>query len=209
MNDQVFHPARRLLAFLPEEHHARLEGALAAFDDVLLTWRGGLWFALAAAVFALAFALIAQFGFGYKPCVLCLWQRLPYLLTSLVAGIGLGLPSLRLWRGAILLACAVLFLTDAGIAAFHVGVEQHWWAGTSGCAIQAKVATDAASLRSALLASPAAQCGDISWTFIGLSMATWNVFYALFCALFSAFIVFFGKPERPQPRPLLYSLPQE
>lgn len=203
------HQARRLFALLPETQHARLEGTLATLDDVLLTWRGGLGFALAIAVFALAFALISQYGFGFKPCVLCLWQRLPYLLVIIVAALGLALPGLRLWRGALLLLCALLLLADAGIAAFHVGVEQHWWSGTSGCTIQAKAVTDASGLRSALLASPVAQCGEVSWTFIGLSMATWNLFFALCCALFTAFIVFFGRPEVPQPRPYRFSLPQE
>jgi len=209
VNVRVLHQARRLFALLPEEQHARIEGTLATLDDVLLTWRGGLWFALGAAVFALAFALISQYGFGYKPCVLCLWQRLPYLLTVIVAATGLGVTRFRLWRGALLLLCAALFLTDAGIAAFHIGVEQHWWSGTSGCTIQTKAVTDASGLRSALLASPVAQCGEISWTFIGLSMATWNLFFALCCAIFTALIVFFGKPELPQPRPYRFSLPQE
>ena len=201
--------ARRLFALLPTEHHARVEGMLAALDDTLLTWRGGLWFALGISVFALAFALLSQYGFGFKPCVLCLWQRVPYLLVIIVAALGLGVGRLRLWRGALLLLCALLLLGDAGIAAFHIGVEQHWWSGTSGCTIQTKAATDASGLRSALLASPVAQCGEISWTFIGLSMATWNLFFALCCAIFAAFVVFFGKPELQQPRPLRYSLPQE
>ncbi len=196
--------ARKMFALLPEHQHARMQGMLTFVDAALLTWRGGLWFAFGISVFALGFALIAQYGFGFKPCVLCLWQRVPYLLCGCIAALALAVPRLRLWRGALLLACTVLLFTDAGIAFFHTGVEQHWWMGTSGCSIQPKTAQDAAGLREALLASPVAHCDEVSWTFIGLSMATWNMVFALFCALFCAFIVFFGKPEQAAPRALRY-----
>ena len=199
--------APKLFALLPEQHSARLRGFLSVADSALLNWHGGLRFALAVALFALGFALTSQYGFGYKPCVLCLWQRIPYLCCAAVALLGLVVPGLRLWRGALLLVCAVLLLTDAGIAAFHIGVEQHWWLGTSGCSIQIKAAHDPDSLREALLASPIAHCDEVSWTFLGFSMATWNMLFALGCALFAAFIVFFGKPEQAQPRALRFGEP--
>lgn len=120
----------------------------------LFTWPGGLLLALAAALFALVFALTAQYGFGFKPCVLCLWQRVPYALVLPIALTGFLHVRLKPWRSALLLACALCFLVDAGIAAFHFGVEQRWWLGTTGCAIHASGAAEPATLRLALLASP-------------------------------------------------------
>lgn len=164
----------------------------------LLTWPGGLLFSVSAALFALAFAFTAQYGFGYKPCVLCLWQRLPYALAVPIALTGLLNSRLTAWRGALLLACALCFLIGAGIAAFHFGVEQHWWLGTSSCAIQASGATDPATLRLALLASPVTRCDEVSWRFLGLSMTGWNFLYALLCGLGTAALVWFGNPcNRP------------
>ncbi len=164
----------------------------------LPTWPGGLLLALTAALFALSFALIAQYGFGYKPCILCLWQRVPYALVLPIALAGLLHPGLKAWRGALLLACASCFLVDAGIAGFHFGVEQRWWLGTSGCAIHASNATDPSALRLALLAAPTARCDEIAWRFLGLSMTGWNFFYALLCALGAAALVWFGNPcNRP------------
>lgn len=161
----------------------------------LLTWPGGLLLSLGAALFALAFAFIAQYGFGYQPCVLCLWQRLPYALVLGIAMTGLLHPRLTAWRGALLLACAVSFLVGVGIAAFHFGVEQRWWLGTSGCAIQASShGSDPAALRLALLASPVTRCDEVSWKFLGLSMTGWNFLYALVLAIGAAALVWFGNP---------------
>ncbi|MFO1118672.1 MAG: disulfide bond formation protein B [Rhodospirillales bacterium] len=38
---------------------------------------------------ALAAALTGQYVFGLEPCVLCLWQRLPFALTAVLAAVAL------------------------------------------------------------------------------------------------------------------------
>ncbi len=163
---------------------------------LLLSWSGALAAMFGVAVLALGTALIAQYGFGFAPCVLCLWQRIPYVLVLVVAGAGFA-PGLRRWRGALLLGCGLLLLIECGIAMFHVGVEQHWWLGTSGCSLQATAtpAQDTKSLREMLLATPVAQCDRISWTFLGLSMATWNVAFALVMGLYALYVVFMGRAD--------------
>lgn len=165
------------------------DGCKAAF-----TWRGALVLVLLAAAGSLGLVLIAQYGFGFKPCVLCLWQRIPYLIILTVAPIGI-LPQMRHWVGAVLLLCALLLMVESGIAMFHVGVEQHWWLGTTGCSIQATEAPpgDIKSLREELLSTPVAHCDEITWTLLGLSMATWNVAFALGLALYAFYVVFMGR----------------
>ncbi len=164
--------------------------------DFLLSWRGALAAMFGVAVLALGTVLIAQYGFGFAPCVLCLWQRIPYFFVLALAGTGFA-PGLRRWRGALLLGCGLLLLIACGIAIFHVGVEQHWWLGTTGCSIQASAtpAHDTKSLRAMLLATPVAQCDQITWTLLGLSMATWNVFFALTMGLYALYVVFMGRPD--------------
>jgi disulfide bond formation protein DsbB len=69
---------------------------------------------------AVAFALIAQHGFGVKPCPWCVLQRGIFLLIGALAGLGW---LLRASKGARRLALlAVLVLALAGIAA---AVFQH------------------------------------------------------------------------------------
>ena len=159
-----------------------------------LTWRGALGVVTAASILALGGALTAQYGFGLEPCVLCLWQRVPYALC-LAAALTAFVPPMRPWRGAMLLLCGLLLLADAGIAVFHAGVEQHWWLGTSGCSLQPAAPHDPASLREALLATPVARCDVIAWTFFGLSMAAGNIFFAGLVGLYALCVTFMGKPE--------------
>jgi len=148
-------------------------------------------FILFACAAALAAALTAQFAFDIQPCILCLWQRVPYA-TALV----LSLLALFMCRHArfdclILALCALAFFAGDFIAIFHSGVERHWWAGTEGCTLQplsqAAGAIDVASLRDQLLHTSVARCDVIDFTFLGLSMANWNIFAFLFMGLFAAF----------------------
>lgn len=118
--------------------------------------------------------LLGAFAFQYlgglQPCHLCLLQRWPHAVAVV-----LGLLIL-VWsaRGLALLAGLVV-LTGAGIAAFHVGVEQHWWAGPTACtAPAARSATDPGALLDQILATPTVLCDAIAWSWLGISMAGWN-----------------------------------
>src|SRR4051812_44404513 len=108
-------------------------------------------FVLVASLGALATALTAQYWGGLHPCILCLYQRWPYGVAIALAIVALALGgssferkalggssferktlgrSLRGWAVGL---AGVAFLVGAGIAAFHVGVEQGWWQGTAQC----------------------------------------------------------------------------
>jgi disulfide bond formation protein DsbB len=142
------------------------------------------WMILLASAGALGAALVAQYGFAVQPCVLCLAQRVPFALAIVFAAASLWKPG----AARVLLGlCALAFLVNAGIAFFHTGVEQHWWLGTSGCALKPLGGADAQSLREQLLATAVAQCDVVAWTFLGLSMANWNVPFALALAGFAGF----------------------
>jgi disulfide bond formation protein DsbB len=139
----------------------------------------------AAAVGALLFVFTMQYGFGVQPCILCLWQRVPYGVVALLSLIAV------LWRpygrhSTVLLGlCALTFTVGAGLALFHTGVELHWWLGTSGCSIQPLHGPANEDLRTQLLHTAVAHCDEISWTFLGLSMANWNVGASLILAIFA------------------------
>ncbi len=135
---------------------------------------------LAASVGALAMAYAAQYAFGLEPCILCLYQRVPYALAG-VLGLGaLLLPSgekgEQAWAWAVA-ACGAVFLTGSGIAFYHVGVEQHWWVSAAACGGpgggDAPKTVD--ELRQLLAQKPPQACDQVDWTLFGLTMATYNV----------------------------------
>lgn len=144
---------------------------------------------LVASLLILGTALAFQYIGGLKPCVLCLWQRYPYAIVIGLAGIGIGLARVPGVAAGVFAALAgliaIAFAVDAGIAAFHVGVEQHWWQGTSGCTGTTGAALTAADLARQLKATPVVRCDEVAWSFLGISMAGYNFFAATALALMS------------------------
>jgi len=133
--------------------------------------------ALLLALAPLAVALAAQYLGGLAPCPLCHWQRYPYVAAAILAGAGLFAGP----RPAPMLVAfaALAILASAGIAAFHVGVEQKWWQGTEGCAggIDFSGMT-VEEMQQALENVAPARCDEPAWTFLGISMAGYNLIYA-------------------------------
>ena len=136
--------------------------------------------AAAGSFILLAGAFLFQI-FGYPPCAMCLWQRWPHVVAIAVGVVALKIKTpLLQWFGA--LATAV----TAGIGAYHSGVERKWWEGPSSCSGGGGL--DITNLSGADLLSTDGprliMCDQVSWEFLTLSMASWNMLFSLIlCAL--------------------------
>lgn len=133
-----------------------------------------------AALLALGGALVLQYGWNLPPCQYCVWQRYPYFAVLAVTAVAVWKPA-RGWGFLNIL----LFLVTAGLAAYHAGVEQGWWTGASSCTAVGGTATTPAELLQQLNAAPLTRCDDVVWSFLGLSLAGWNVIYAVGAAVLS------------------------
>jgi disulfide bond formation protein DsbB len=149
--------------------------------------RASLLLAFASAAILLA-ALALQYVGGLPPCRLCIWQRWPY-----VALIALGLLGWR-WRPrAVLVVATLVLLGGAGLAAYHVGIEQGWWALPAGCVAGAGAET-IEDLRRMLAEAPPA-CDQVGFTLLGLTLAGWDVVASLGLAAFTlAAALGLGRP---------------
>jgi disulfide bond formation protein DsbB len=136
-----------------------------------------------AAILGSAYAF--QYWGGYAPCVLCWWQRYAHMGVIALAVLAL-LPVGTALRAPLLLAAAAAALAGAGIAGFHVGVEQHWWQGTAACGSTLGPATTIEEMRQRLLAQPVVRCDEVAWSLFGISMAGYNVVLSLALAAFAA-----------------------
>ncbi|MGB8274019.1 MAG: disulfide bond formation protein B [Alphaproteobacteria bacterium] len=140
-----------------------------------------------AAVLSGAFAF--QYVGGYLPCILCLYQRFPYAIAIALSIVALMLASRGGGSGAaarlLVYACGVLFVIGAGIAFFHVGVEQHWWTGTAECSGSASGAGSVAELEAMIKTAPVVRCDQVAWSLFGISMAGYNVPISLALAAFA------------------------
>lgn len=120
-------------------------------------------------------ALYFQYVLGLFPCALCIWQRWPHLAAVVIGALGLRWP-LR----SVALLGALAALTTAAIGGFHVGVEQGWWAGLESCTGAGITGLSIDTLLDPTASAPEpVRCDVIAWTFLGISMAGWNMLASL------------------------------
>ncbi len=130
----------------------------------------------------LGFALYTQYIQGLAPCVLCIWQRWPYVI---IAALSLLALTQKPKIGTMLLVLfSLIYGINAAIAFFHVGVQAEWWHGTGGCGFN-DTGGGIDTLYQQIVDAPLASCKDITWRFIGLSMPHWNVIICVGLSVFS------------------------
>ena len=96
----------------------------------------------------------------------------------------------------------MVFTTGAITALFHMGGENHWWTLPAACAGGGDVDFEklaAIALGAAPVERPVL-CDAVTWRFLGLSMAGWNVLISVALAVFSLLAAKRPKDARA-PRP--------
>jgi disulfide bond formation protein DsbB len=147
-----------------------------------MTEKKSLILLLCAAIFALTSAYISQFIFDYQPCILCLYQRVPFF--AVIAVTSLALITKKFQKIAVTL-CVISLLINCAIATYHVGVEQKIFAGPSTCSSgNLNDFDDLEDLKNALEKTKAVRCDEPQFFFLKLSMAGWNAIYCALLALY-------------------------
>lgn len=140
-------------------------------------------------------ALLFEHGFGLKPCPLCLEQRLAYyVVIPLAALVALG-ASVGARRKVLILALIVIagfMLWNAGLGAYHAGVEWRWWAGPRDCSGGVSSFGSAVDLMRQINASTVVRCDEAAWRFLGLSLAGYNVLISAAMAAIAAWTAHLG-----------------
>lgn len=125
-------------------------------------------------------ALMFQYWGGLPPCPLCVLQRYFHVGVAVLAGAAFLAPDPR-WRSFLLGLTALGLLGSAAMAFFHVGVEAKWWEGLSGCSgdTLGTAPPDPTKMIQGAEQGPAVRCDEVPWSFLGLSLAGWNVVASL------------------------------
>lgn len=131
-------------------------------------------FVLVASIGALGIALVAQYGFGLKPCELCLIQRVPFAIAGLLALVALLRPPDR--QRLTMTLAGLAFLVNSAIAFYHVGVEQKWW--VSACAGSGGQNVSVADLASLMQKPAEGRCDEPAWEWHGITMAAMNIVFS-------------------------------
>lgn len=135
---------------------------------------------------SLVFALTMQFGFEVRPCYLCLWQRVPYLLAAIVSLLAFFSRPYKRQTFSLLCLCFLLYVGSIGASGFHSGVERRWWKGTDTCSNEEIKGSSIEEMRQALLQQEEPRCDEIPWSIFGLSMTNLNFAASIAFAVFAA-----------------------
>jgi len=132
-------------------------------------------------------ALAFQYLGGVQPCHLCILQRIPHCVAIFVALLVLLIGA----RRAIVALGVLTMLVEIGLAAYHSGVERGLWEGPTTCTSSPIGGLSADQLMNQIMTAPLVQCDQISWSFIGLSMANWNLIFS--CGLLALWVIGFRR----------------
>lgn len=140
------------------------------------------WLALLASAAMLAAAhAFERFG-GMAPCPLCLQQRDVYwgaMVLSIVALFILRYRPDPARRRIAAILLGLVFLIGAGVALYHVAVEQHWVIAQCDAASGDDIAVMGAG------GFDVPRCDTPAWTMLGVSMAGYNAIVSLALAALS------------------------
>jgi disulfide bond formation protein DsbB len=170
--------------------------SFAIYDRMGLTTRRFAATVLAASLLVLGTALLSQYWGGLVPCELCLVQRWPWRVAIVLAALA-WLGGERISLTAAALTLAAVFFVSAGLGFYHIGVEQHWFAGPTACTATAgATAKTIEELRQQLLATPVVMCDRVQWSLFGVSLAGFNTIASLALAGFCAASAAWLAPKR-------------
>lgn len=129
-------------------------------------------------------AYIMENYFDIHPCQMCLYERDVFLTAGGLSLLSFFIVPMRFKPYAILFI-GFIFLFGAGLASYHVAIQQQWVELPSFCAANDFSAFESIeSLKEQLLKTPFVRCDQVTWSLFGLSLAAYNALISLILALF-------------------------
>ena len=120
-------------------------------------------------ILSLSFALFLEYVLNYKPCQLCLYQRIPYLLILIFSFVGFFFPKNIYWLYTIM----ILFISSTIISGYHSGIEFGLLDESSSCSSNSIESLDKTKILESL-SNSMPSCKEMKFKLFGLSLATIN-----------------------------------
>ncbi len=133
-------------------------------------------------------AIYIEYIIGAKPCKLCLYQRLPYIVAIFICFFGFNYSTKNLWVYFLLFT----FFISLILSLYHVGIEQGIFPEFSGCTSSNLGIINKDELLNRLNETPP-NCKDVNFRVLGLSLATLNVLISLVIIIISGIFLKYEK----------------
>ena len=119
---------------------------------------------------SICYAFFVEYILGYKPCILCKYQRVPYILALIIGLIGFLKPS----KERIIFFIFLTFLISMTLSGYHVGIEQDLYQSIFNCSDDnLSILEEGKLLESLSVINP--DCRNVNFAVFGVSLATINL----------------------------------
>ena len=145
-------------------------------------------FILFYSLIAIFFALYTEYILGYKPCKLCLYQRIPYIIAIFISFIGYN----YFKNDKILILIIIIFLISVLVSGYHFGIENNIFEEFSGCAVNSLEIVNKTELLKSLN-DKVISCKDVDFKLFGISLAGINLLFSLLFFIYSLKTLFYEK----------------
>ena len=123
-----------------------------------------------------------------SPCRLCLYQRIPYLISIFICFFGFNYYKNFLWMYLLL----ILFIISAILSGYHVGIENGIFEEFSGCTSENINITNKLDLLNSIKKTMPS-CKNVDFKLFGLSLATINLIISLIISAISITLIKYEK----------------
>ena len=134
---------------------------------------------------------IIQYRLGYQPCKLCVYQRIPYILSIFLI---IELIFFKKNEKTTLLLLSLIFIISTILAFYHFGIEQGFFAESFVCESKSLSETLTKDELLEQLKQNTISCKDVNFKILGLSLASINFIFSLILSvIFIKLFLNYGK----------------
>ena len=120
-------------------------------------------------------AFVIEYKLGYQPCKLCVFERIPYILSILLI---IKILFFKKYEKITLFILFLIFIASAVLAFYHFGIEQGFFS-ESVCKVGDLSGTLSKEQLLEQLNKNNISCKDVSFRVLGLSLATINTILSI------------------------------
>ena len=131
---------------------------------------------LAFSILSLSIAYFIQYVLGHKPCNLCIIERIPYIAAIILISL---IFILNRYQKIISSLILIFFVFGAVVSFYHFGIEQDFFSESLVCDLGNSQPINKEELLNQLKKTEIVSCKDVTFRFLGLSLATINTVISL------------------------------
>ena len=131
---------------------------------------------LAFSILSLSTAYFIQYVLGHKPCNLCIIERIPYIVAIILISL---IFILNRYQKIISSLILIFFIFGAVVSFYHFGIEQGFFSESLVCDLGNSQPLNKEELLNQLKKTEIVSCKDVTFRFLGLSLATINTIISI------------------------------